>query len=193
MLIVVIAPIYRFWPTLNVPAWAIFSVAWLTLGLPGGVFALIGRYVRRTESDIRLANYGRALSVFAVFALFTWMLVEIRRAYHPELLQGATDSAEFYTYSAGMLIFGVALLLLGVAIQNRGARALSLVFVLAATVKVFLFDAASLEGLWRVLSFLGMGISFLGISWAYARYVFGIGLNRPPSAPRTPPVATPAI
>jgi len=43
---------------------------------------------------------------------------------------------------------------------------------------VFLFDAAALTGLWRVLSFLLMGLSFLGISWAYARFVFGIGLPK---------------
>ena len=33
------------------------------------------------------------------------------------------------------------MLVIGVVVQNRGARALSLVFVLAATLKVFLFDA----------------------------------------------------
>jgi uncharacterized membrane protein len=133
----------------------------------------------RSDARLAFANIGRGLSIFAVVLLFTLMLVEIRRAYHPDRLQGATGSAEFYSYSIGMLAFGVGLLLLGVALQNRGARALSFIFVLAATVKVFLFDAASLEGLWRVLSFLGMGLSFLGISWAYARFVFGLGRGRP--------------
>ena len=81
--------------------------------------------------------------------------------------------------------------LASVAFRHRGARALSFVFVLAATVKVFIFDVAELQGLWRVLSFLLMGLSFLGISWAYARFVFGIGAVRsgeppPPAPPDTP-------
>jgi uncharacterized membrane protein len=94
-----------------------------------------------------------------------------------------------------MLIFGILLLVIGVVVQNRGARALSLVFVLAATIKVFLLDASSLEGLWRVLSFLGLGLSFLGISWAYARYVFGIGLGRTkvPDIGKVPPDNAPPI
>ena len=56
-----------------------------------------------------------------------------------------------------------------------------------AQAKVFLVDAAELQGLWRVLSFLLMGLAFLGISWAYARFVFGIGVKKlkdtPPSSP----------
>ena len=76
---------------------------------------------------------------------------------------------------------------------DAGHLGVSFFFVLAATIKVFLFDASELTGLWRVLSFLLMGLSFLGISWAYARFVFGIGLKAPPTAPRpveTPPART---
>ena len=82
----------------------------------------------------------------------------------------------------------------GVAFKHRGARAVSFFFVLAATIKVFLFDASELTGLWRVLSFLLMGLSFLGISWAYARFVFGIGTRKeePPAPPSAPPVESPA-
>lgn len=188
----VVGPIYTFWPYFHLPAVGPFSVALLALGIPALIYVAVGWYVRQ-DPDIRYANYGRGLSVFAVFVLFTLMLVEIRRAFHPDRLQGVTGPTEFYTYSAAMLAFGVLLLVIGVVVQNRGARALSLVFVLAATLKVFLFDAASLEGLWRVLSFLGLGLSFLGISWAYARYVFGIGLGKPklPDVGQVPPVSKP--
>lgn len=113
--------------------------------------------------------------------VYTLILVEIRQAWNPgsATLVGPTSQSEFYAYSIATLLFGILLLVLGVAFRHRGARALSFVFVLAATVKVFLFDASALAGLWRVLSFLLMGLSFLGISWAYARFVFGIGLPRP--------------
>lgn len=196
-LLALAGPVYTFWPVLTLPDIGPFDVALLALGVPALIYVAVGWFVRQ-DPDIRYANYGRGLSVFAVFLLYTLMLLEIRRAFHPDNLQGVTGTTEFYTYSAGTLIFGVLLLVIGVVVQNRGARALSLVFVLAATIKVFLFDAASLEGLWRVLSFLGLGLSFLGISWAYARYVFGIGLgkpklpdvgNVPPASPANPPPA----
>ena len=39
--------------------------------------------------------------------------------------------------------------------------------------KVFLYDASALEGLFRVFSFLGLGLSLIGLSWFYTRFVFG--------------------
>ena len=33
--------------------------------------------------------------------------------------------------------------------------------------KVFLIDAARLEGVWRILSFLGLGIALIGIGRLY--------------------------
>ena len=39
--------------------------------------------------------------------------------------------------------------------------------------KVFLFDASELDGLYRVASFFGLGLSLIGLSWFYSRFVFG--------------------
>lgn len=38
--------------------------------------------------------------------------------------------------------------------------------------KVFLIDAAALTGLYRVASFLGLGVTLLAIGYAYQRFVF---------------------
>jgi uncharacterized membrane protein len=46
------------------------------------------------------------------------------------------------------------------------------------TFKVFLVDAAALDGLLRILSFLALGVALIGISWAYSRF-----LARPAAAP----------
>lgn len=181
MAVSVVLPLYTFWPHYELPGVPVFNIALLSLGLPALALLVIGWFVRQ---DLRLpiARTGIAISVSAVVFLFTLMVLDIRHAFHPLNLQGLTSDAESYSYSIGMLAFGAALLIIGVAIQNLGARALSFVFVLAATIKVFLFDAADLEGLWRVLSFLGMGLSFLAISWLYARFVFGLGRKTPEQA-----------
>ena len=39
--------------------------------------------------------------------------------------------------------------------------------------KVFLYDMAALAGVLRVLSFLGLGLSLLGLAWVYQRFVLG--------------------
>lgn len=181
-----VLPVYTFWPWLDLPGWGLFNIALLALGTPALILLGIGWFLRQ-DAQRPIANYGRALSVFAVVTLFTLMLIEIRHAFHPKQLQGPTGDVEFYAYSVGMLLFGVALLVIGVAIQNRGSRMLSFVFVLGAVLKVFLWDAAGLDGLWRVLSFFGMGLALLAISWLYARFVFGLTGRKD-----DPPVPTPA-
>ena len=135
-----------------------------------------------TRQGIRI--YGIAVSIFAVVVTYAMLMIDIRHAYHlgAPTLEGDMSQSEYYAYSIGTLLFGLGLLIGGVAFRHRGARAVSFFFVLAATIKVFLFDASELTGLWRVLSFLLMGLSFLGISWGYARFVFGIGLTKPPPA-----------
>jgi uncharacterized membrane protein len=185
-----VLPVYQFWPWLDLPGWGLINVSLLALGTPALILLGIGWFLRQ-DPQRAIANYGRVLSVFGVFTLFTLMLVEIRHFYHPKQLQGPMEDVEFYSYSAGMLLFGVALLVIGVAIQNKGSRMLSFVFVLGAVLKVFLWDAAGLDGLWRVLSFFGMGLSLLAISWLYARFVFGLGIGRR-AGPEVPAATPPA-
>ena len=43
-------------------------------------------------------------------------------------------------------------------------------------IKVFLIDAAGLEGLLRIASFMALGFSLIGIGWVYTRQ-----LGRTPS------------
>jgi uncharacterized membrane protein len=52
------------------------------------------------------------------------------------------------------------------------ARYASLGVMLLAVVKVFLFDTASLGDLYRVLSFLGLGLSLIVLGWLYQKFVF---------------------
>jgi hypothetical protein len=60
--------------------------------------------------------------------------------------------------------------------------------VIALTVlKAFLVDMAELVGLWRVLSFLGLGLALIALGWVYRRFVVlpapGGGGATPPPAP----------
>ncbi|MDO8360611.1 MAG: DUF2339 domain-containing protein [Devosia sp.] len=182
-------PLLSFWPPFAVPGTVVFNIALLALALPALLLFAIGWLVRQDRQQRAVRLSGIAISVFAVLVTYTLLVVDIRQAWHlgAPTLAGDTSQSEYYAYSIATLAFGIALLVLGVAFRHRGARALSFVFVLGATIKVFLFDASELAGLWRVLSFLLMGLSFLGISWAYARFVFGIGVKKP--APEAEPPA----
>lgn len=74
-------------------------------------------------------------------------------------------------------VLGIALalgfLLWGIRSGLRDWRIASLVLILLAVVKVFLFDASGLEGLLRIASFLALGFSLIGIGWIYSRNLKG--------------------
>ena len=76
----------------------------------------------------------------------------------------------------------MALLVAGILRGGATLRWASLVVVLLAVGKVFLLDAAVLTGLYRVASFLGLGVSLIVIGYVYQRVVF----RRPGAAPVNP-------
>ena len=68
--------------------------------------------------------------------------------------------------------FGVLLLLAGVLLRSQPARLASAAVVLITIGKVFLLDLAVLEGFFRALSFIGLGLVLVGIGWLYQRLLF---------------------
>jgi uncharacterized membrane protein len=116
---------------------------------------------------------GVAYKALALASLFAFVTFSVRQYFHGGfLMQGSISSAELYSYSVAWLVTGLALLTLGIKRQNKTARMVSLAFILLAVLKVFLFDAGELEGLYRVFSFLGLGVSLIGLSYFYTKFVF---------------------
>jgi uncharacterized membrane protein len=106
--------------------------------------------------------------------LFAFASFTVRQYFHGgHMMQGSVSAAELYAYSVAWLVTGLGLLTLGIKKQNKAARMASLAFVILAVLKVFLFDAAELEGLYRVFSFLGLGVSLIGLSYFYTKFAFG--------------------
>jgi uncharacterized membrane protein len=68
--------------------------------------------------------------------------------------------------------FGVLLLLAGVLLRSQPTRLASAAVVLITVAKVFLFDLAVLQGAFRALSFIGLGLVLVGIGWLYQRLLF---------------------
>lgn len=67
------------------------------------------------------------------------------------------------------IVLAIGFLLWGARIQARSWRIGSLVLMLGAVLKVFLFDTAALEGLGRIASFMALGFSLIGIGWFYSK------------------------
>lgn len=129
--------------------------------------------MQRYFSSALKESYWFYKDIELLVLLFCFVTLTVRQLYHGAYLdEGITSNGEIYTYSAAWLMTGLALLFYGTLKQNKMLRIASLAFMMLTISKVFLYDAAELTGLLRVFSFLGLGISLLGLSWFYARFVF---------------------
>jgi uncharacterized membrane protein len=77
-------------------------------------------------------------------------------------------------------VFGVVLLIVALPLDSKPVRLASAAVIGLTTAKVFLFDLASLAGIWRALSFIGLGLVLVGIGYLYQRLLFP---QRPATAP----------
>lgn len=153
------------WPLVNLLA-PLFLLAWFSLNQIERLFpaapALVGR--------------GVQMLTMLLVAGFAWAM--LRQLFHGSLLDEAgVTPTENILRSILILALAIGFLLWGIRTGRHDWRIASLVLMLGAVGKVFLFDASGLEGLLRIASFVALGFSLIGIGWLYSRQL----------APASPP------
>lgn len=137
-----------------------------------GAFILTGlafyKNIVHTEGT-RINIYGGLALVF----LMAFISLNIRHIFHGDNMfhRNGMDAAELYTYSAIWILTGAGILALGILRQSHILRMASFGVISLTVLKVFLVDAGNLEGLYRVISFAGLGISLIALSYFYTRFV----------------------
>ncbi|MGA3001167.1 MAG: DUF2339 domain-containing protein [Acetobacteraceae bacterium] len=125
---------------------------------------------------------GRLLGVYALVGGFAWISLQIRLSFHPNnmsVIFGSIADAELWAWSGAWLAYGVALMVLGIRTEQRLLRLAALAVVALVCLKVFLIDMADLTGLWRVLSFLGLGLALIGLGVVHRRFVLPTQKEQP--------------
>jgi uncharacterized membrane protein len=114
--------------------------------------------------------------------------LEVRHVFDPRFAGDPSDAdgVELYAYSAAWLLFGLALLALGIWRRVPALRHAGMIMVCLVVAKVFLIDMSGLTGLLRVFSFLGLGAALIGLGYSYRRFVFAADEPPPAPAPTTP-------
>jgi len=160
-------PLFERHPVGQVP---IFNLLLFVYGLPAILALVVWREVREQGDSV----LTKVLGPFALLLSFLLLTLEVRQAFQGSILRlgSPTSNAETYAYSVAWILFGTALLVLGIVTRGRLIRYGSLAVMLLAVGKVFLFDVGELSDLYRVLSFLGLGLSLLLLAFLYQRYVF---------------------
>jgi uncharacterized membrane protein len=118
--------------------------------------------------------YSSVLAAAAVILLFLLLNIEIADFYAtgPTIMFrfGVTVPQDL-SYTIGWLLFGMGLLAACIYLRSRLGRVTALILIALTTFKCFLYDLGSLEGLYRVGSFVGLAMSLALVSLALQKFV----------------------
>ncbi|KPL68583.1 hypothetical protein SZ64_10990 [Erythrobacter sp. SG61-1L] len=129
------------------------ALLWLLAGPAGG------------EPRIRALADSMLMALLSVFAISA-----LRQIFSgTDLTALPLGQTEDLLRSLTGIVLAILFLLWGARHNLRSWRIGSLAVMLLAVLKVFLVDAAGLEGLARIASFVALGFSLIGIGWFYAR------------------------
>ena len=153
----------------NIPVGgAFFNLILLGYGLPA-VLAIALALIARTTRPI---SYRVAAPITAVTLALFYLTLEVRRLFHGPVLGGPIGDAEQYAYSTVWLAFGIVLLAAGFGLRSQPARLTALAVIALTVAKVFIIDTASISGIYRALSVIGLGVVLLGIGWVYQHVLY---------------------
>ena len=144
--------------------------------LAAAAMFVAGWWLSNTDDALAgpLPRPSRILPAAGVILLFLLLNIEIADFYAtgPTITFrfGVTVSQDL-TYTIGWLVFGMLLLAAGIYLGNRAARVTAVFLIALTTFKCFLYDLGSLGGLYRVASFVGLGLSLALVSLALQKYV----------------------
>jgi len=141
----------------------VFNLLLLAYGLPVIMALLVARYhePRFLRPALALAGGGTLLFV----------ALEIRHLWQGGKLSLilATGDGELYTYSVVGLLLAIAAILTGTRWRVPDLYKSGLALLACVIAKIFLIDMSGLDGMWRVASFMGLGLALLGLAWLHRR------------------------
>ena len=139
-----------------------------------GVPFIVTSVLAWLTADSGRESLRRAYQVMAMGLGFVWATFLVQDYFGGSHLFGGTSSStELYTYSVVWLLLAVVYQAIGLLRDQKALHVGSLLLLLLTVAKVFFVDASELEGLYRVLSFLGLGCVLIGIGFFYNKVVFG--------------------
>jgi uncharacterized membrane protein len=142
------------------------TVPVFNLILPAYLLSAFWLYAARRRAEAATRS-GFWLAAFLA-AVIAGVALMVRQVFQGPILTGAKmPIAEFYGYSLAGLLVAIALIVAGIRLPDKALRLAGLLLLAAAIAKVFLIDASELEGVLRILSFLGLGIALIGIGRLY--------------------------
>jgi len=156
----------------------IFNMRMLVYTVAVAVLGLIAYHATQREDD-QIQNIGRIAAVALNILALRALTLEVEDYYSREMSAGTgnrvlinwTDIriARDFTYSALWMGYGALLMAVGFWRKSAFIRWQALILLALTTTKVFVYDTQELERIYRILSFVVLGILLLAVSFAYQR------------------------
>lgn len=158
------------WTNDSISSTPVFNLLLLAYGMPIVLCALCYYLIN--------ANLRKLVGCIGAFTLLYFVSIEIRHLWQGQLDIHATGSdGEHYTYSMAWLLIAVIGTVLGIRFSRTLLYKGAMIFLLAVVAKIFLLDMAGLTSLWRVGSFMALGLCLLGLAWFHQRIRASLATN----------------
>ncbi|MEM8825399.1 MAG: DUF2339 domain-containing protein [Pseudomonadota bacterium] len=160
---------------LHNPLWAEQALgSWplLNLAVPLYLAPVAAAWVALSGWPDAHASQRQGFAVLVMTAIPLFVLTSLTQVFHGSIIDDVrTGITEDLLRSVAALALAIGYLVWGVRTRQRVWRLGSLVLMLIAVAKVFLLDAAGLEGLARIASFVALGGVLIAMGWVYSRYL----------------------
>lgn len=148
-----------------------------------GGLLIHARWLRKGRDTIGwLQDVLNVLAVAVVVLLLVLFTGETRDLFEKQKLlldqsisnlnaeQSRLNNLEQMSLSAVWLVYSIVLMGVGIWRRARGLRLVSIVLFGFTILKIFIYDLSFLETLYRIFSFVGLGVILLVVSYLYQRY-----------------------
>jgi uncharacterized membrane protein len=152
-----------------------FATFLVAIAILAGIVAAGERFASEQEMPfVKLA--GVALNVLALIALtreandyFSRQIAELYRQRNMYQATRQLEIAKDFSFSAIWIIYGAGLMVAGFWKRSAFIRWQAMVLLAVTIGKVFLYDSRELQQIYRILSFIALGVMLMTISYAYHR------------------------
>lgn len=163
----------RWHTTLLNPTFAAFTLLVVALAVCASLYGRAESHIAASERTVVLPALVVAANLLAIVALSA----EAQGYFEREIALGGLDEgrlrdlhfARQLSLSIIWMLYGAGALLFGRLRGNRLLRVTALLLLGVTTLKVFFWDLSSLERVYRIISFIVLGLILLAISYFYQK------------------------
>lgn len=151
------------------PIWNVRFAAFLWVAASLAVMArIVGARMAGFDGLATLALLGALFVLVWGLTQETYQAFRFHQAHFPDW-----EIAAQMAVSLVWTVVGVAVLVSGAHWNSRPLRLVALSLLGLTACKLFLLDLGFLEGGYRIVTFAGLGVALIGISWLYSHYEIG--------------------